>query len=294
MVLPDHTNLESWGYHVVDQADRRVITSLQPTMRPLYDTRATGDVFLALAQQIGGAVSQALPWHNEVDFLKQAIDPLRGQTSAEVYWSVWRQQGGYWADKPEWTAPQTGSAFTKSVGVAAPTFQGEIEQYPFALHLYPSVSLFDGRGANKPWLQETPDPTTTTAWQTWVEVSPTTAQRLGLKDEDIVRVTSAAGEIEAIVYTYPGVPNDVVGMRIGEGHEQYGRFAKGQGSNPLKLLVQPANATTVAWRSTRVNIIPTGRQRNLARLESPLGVEYIRQTQSAPGIGPLPAPREGG
>jgi len=37
-------------------------------MRPLYDTRATGDVLLALAQRLGGELAQALPWRNEVEF----------------------------------------------------------------------------------------------------------------------------------------------------------------------------------------------------------------------------------
>ncbi len=50
---------------------------------------------------------------------------------------------------------------------------------------------------------------------------------------DVVRVISPAGEVEAIVYVYPGIGEDVVAMPIGRGHTHYGRFAAGKGSNPI-------------------------------------------------------------
>ena len=46
LVLPDHTPLESWG----DAAPRPGVRSLvQPTLRPLFDTRALGDTLIATA-----------------------------------------------------------------------------------------------------------------------------------------------------------------------------------------------------------------------------------------------------
>jgi hypothetical protein len=66
-------------------------------------------------------------------------------------------------------------------------------------------------------------------------------------------------------------------MPIGRGHENYGRFAKGYGSNPLTLLSgDPVEGTgAAAWNSTLVRIVSTGRKRDLARLESPAGVEFM-------------------
>ena len=52
---------------------------------------------------------------------------------------------------------------------------------------YPSPVLGDGRGANKPWLQELPDPVTKICWSSWVEMHPETAQRLGIERGDIRR-----------------------------------------------------------------------------------------------------------
>ncbi|MEJ2207562.1 MAG: molybdopterin dinucleotide binding domain-containing protein, partial [Anaerolineae bacterium] len=284
---------EGWGYHVpplADGADCLVVGSQQPVMRPLYDTRATADVLLALGRDLGGAVAQALPWDNEVDFLRETVDGLRaGAGSAEAFWAQWRRQGGHWPQGQALrdcrlatsgaggTAQIPGLSETTWAGLLAGQM-GEKGDYPYRLHLYPSVTLFDGRGANKSWLQEAPDPMTTVAWQTWIEVAPSTAKVLGVDDNDVVRVISPAGEVEAIVYVYPGLAEDVVAMPLGRGHEHYGRFAKGQGSNPMRLVSSAADDVTgaLAWGATRVRIELADRKQALARLEDDAGVEYVQ------------------
>ncbi|MFN2290462.1 MAG: molybdopterin-dependent oxidoreductase [Anaerolineae bacterium] len=280
LVLPDHTNLEAWGYHVPPVADRMLISGQQPVMRPLYDTRSTVDVFLALAQEFGGAVSEALPWTNEVDMLQTVLDAFRGQNVAPgAFWAEWRRRGGQWADAPEWRAPAASGAFGQPLSTQQlmPRLGGDESAHP--LHLYPSITLFDGRGANKAWLQETPDPVTTVSWQTWIEIEPHTAEELGLEDGDVVRVISMATEVEAIVYLQPGLQEGVLAMPVGRGHEHYGRFAKGYGSNPIQLLAAIVDEDTggLAWGATQVRIEPVGRQQELARLESDAGIAYMRE-----------------
>ncbi len=51
----------------------------------------------------------------------------------------------------------------------------------FFLLPFMSPILGDGSGANKPWLQEIPDPTTTVMWNSWVEINPATADELRLE-----------------------------------------------------------------------------------------------------------------
>jgi anaerobic selenocysteine-containing dehydrogenase len=278
VLLPDHTNLESWGYHVPALADRPAVGSLQPVMRPLYDTRATADVLLALAQELGGTVAQRLPWPNEVEFLKEATAKLApAGTSPDVFWSQWRRQGGSWPETASWDTPSSALALDQPLALAAPAVDEQRMMYPYTLHLYPSITLFDGRGANKPWLQEVPDPMTTVAWQTWIEIHPNTAAQLGVKDGDLVTVSSSAGAIEALVYVYPGILENIVAMPLGRGHEQYGRYARGQGSNPIRLL---SPLSSGALSAACVRIQPTGQRKALARLESAEGVEYLRQLGS--------------
>ena len=269
MILPDHTSLESWGYQTPIGSDRPAVSGQQPVMQPMYDTRSTVDVLLALAARFGGAARQALPWDNEIDLLEEAVGHLN------VTWSQWRRQGGWWAEAAGLQSPVSSLA---GIPAVQPVFEGDREQYPYFLHIYPSLALGDGRGANKAWLQEMPDPMTTVAWQSWVEINPETADELGLADNDVVQVISPAGSIEAIVYRYPGVPRDLLAMAVGRGHQQYGRFARGMGSNPLEILVAATTepAGTLAWGATRVRLEKTDRSHTLPRLESPEGVEYLR------------------
>jgi anaerobic selenocysteine-containing dehydrogenase len=278
LVLPDHTTMESWGYYAPALTDRTVVSSMQPIMRPLYDTRASVDVLLAVARELGGEVAQALPWPNELDFVQETVTGLNsGSMSDEAFWSQWRRRGGSWSENEELRSPTAGANFWQSVSLAATGGRDQEAEYPYHLQPYPSIALFDGRGANKSWLQETPDPMTTVSWQTWIEISEHTAEELGVEYNDVVRVISPAGEVEAIVYIYPGIGDDVVAMPIGRGHKHYGRYAAGYGSNPMHVLVPEIDNATggLAWGSTRVRIEPTGREKVLARLESPAGVEYM-------------------
>lgn len=286
VVLPDHTYLESWGYQVVAPgADRPALSSQQPAVRPLYDTRSTADVFLALAQALGGPVVQALPWRNEVEFLKETVTALRDVSmSAETFWALWRQRGGWWPEGEDRQWAKAGPALQKPLAVPRPRFEGGATEFPFYLQPYPSVALSDGRGAHLPWLQETPDPMTTASWNTWVEINPETAAKLGMEHGDVVKVISPVGEVEAIVYVYPGIRPDVVAMPLGQGHTDYGRYAQGRGSNPVDLLVPAVdeNSGSLAWGATRVRLEPTGRRQTLARLENNVGVEHARE-RGAPG-----------
>ena len=127
-------------------------------------------------------------------------------------------------------------------------------------------------GANKPWLQEIPDPTTTVTWNTWVEMNPDTAQKLGIENDDVIEITSPVGKIQASVYKYPAIRPDTIAIPFGQGHTAYGRYAEGRGANPADLLGLTYNgAGDLAFASMKVSVKKTGKKRELARLESKLG-----------------------
>jgi anaerobic selenocysteine-containing dehydrogenase len=128
-------------------------------------------------------------------------------------------------------------------------------------------------GANKPWLQEVPDPTTSVTWNTWVEMNPETAKELGIENDDVVQITSAAGTIEASVYRYPAIRPDTIAIPFGQGHTAYGRYAEGRGVNPADLFSLTYNeAGDLAFASMKVNVKKVGKIRELARFESKMGV----------------------
>lgn len=278
LILPDHTYLEAWGYQVpAPGANRPLVSGQQPVVQPLYDTKSTADVILALASRFGADVAAALPWSDEVAYLQETAGELQGSSLSAYdartqsgFWALWQQHGGWWSEREVPREPDLTDIVNRPLPIEQPVFEGDLEQYPFHLHPYPSITLSDGRGANLPWLQETPHPMTTARWGTWVELNPETAASIGVSDNDVVRVISPHGELEAPVVVYPGIRPDVVAMPAGQGHLDYGRFAKGRGGNPIQLIAPLVNPDdgALAWGATRVRVEPTDRKKVVARLES--------------------------
>jgi len=274
MVLPDHTSLESFGYQVaLPGADRPTMSAMQPVVAPLYNTRSTADVLIA-------ASNGALPYTDEVDFIQNRLLPLLGETGGtfsapEVlsFWTQWLQKGGWWSTRPEMA---TGAVEVDPENNSQPlnltTPEHTPEEGPLHLVVYAGL-MGDGSVANRPWMQETPDPMTTVSWNSWVEIHPETAERLGLHHDDIALIKSDAGEVEAAVYVYPAIRPDTVAIPFGQGHTALGRYAAGRGVNPAHLLGVTLNDNgDLAFGSTLVTVEATGRRRPLARLESIDGV----------------------
>jgi anaerobic selenocysteine-containing dehydrogenase len=288
LILPDRTYLESWGYEVVAPSfDIPIIGSQQPVVTPISDARSTADILLTIAKGLPSA-AQALPWADEVAFLKEVVGQLppgaAGGSGFEVLWARFLQHGGWWPASPPPTTPLT-STVSGPIQVAAPAFQGDEKQYPYLLHLYPSDLLSDGRGASQPWLQGAPDPMTTISWQSWVELHPATAQDLGIKDGDLVRVTSEHGAVEAPAYLYPAIRPDTVAIPVGQGHSDGGRYARDHGINPM-LLVGPGTDSThsvLTWATLRVQVERTGERLALASFENRAGVTEGFPNEAFPG-----------
>ncbi len=125
----------------------------------------------------------------------------------------------------------------------------------------------DGRGANKPWLLENPDPVTKITWDSWVEVHPDTAARLDLREGEIVAVSSPHGSVEVPVYVYPGIRPDTVAIPLGLGHTEYGSYARGVGVNFLDLLSGADGQGFLPYVSVKVDLRKTRGYRKLSKTE---------------------------
>jgi anaerobic selenocysteine-containing dehydrogenase len=267
-VFPDHHALESFGYQrAYTGANASVLSGMQPTVTPFVDTKATADVLLAAAAQAGFA----LPYADEFAFIQgklQQFVPVAGGSFAapeiNTFMAYFQQHGGWWK-QADFVAPTASND-----AVTAP--EAEFEEGEFFLLPFVSPILAEA-GANKPWLQETADPTTTVMWNTWVEINPETAHELGVENDDVVKIVSAAGEVEAAVYLYPAIRPDTIAMPFGQGHTAYGQFAAGRGANPADLFGVNFNAAgDLAYAGIKVRVEKTGKKQYLSRLESKIGV----------------------
>jgi len=275
-VFLDHHGLESWGYQqVAGGTAQSTLSGAQPVVSPFYNTRATADVLLAAAAAAGGSLAKALAFKDEVEFIRSKIVALVSESDGSfnapeinTFTAYFQQYGGWWKTVEELVTP-SGDALNRTLKMEAAKFSGEGEFY-----FLPFVSpILAEAGANKPWLQEVPDPTTTVVWSSWVEINPETAAGLGVDNDDVVLITSAAGALEAPVYKYPAIRPDTIAMPFGQGHTAFGRYAQGRGSNPADLLGETLNAAgDLAFAGMKVKVEKTGKKHPLSRLESRIGV----------------------
>jgi len=276
-VFPDHHGLESWGYQRVSTgSNQSALSGSQPVVSPFYNTRSTADVLIAAAQLAGGDFAKALPFKDEVEFLQEKVAPLLNEVDGyfsapdiNTFMASFQQYGGWWKNSDSRVIPNTADVFNRNLKAAEAEFAGEGE---FFFMPFVSPTLAEA-GANKPWLQELPDPTTTVMWNTWVEINPETAHELGLEDDDVVKIISEAGELEVPVYRYPAIRPDTIAIPFGQGHTAYGRYAEQRGVNPADLLGRHFNeAGDLAFAGMKVRIEKTGKKQPLSRLESIMGV----------------------
>ena len=274
VVLPSHTYLESWGDDIPEPGVGFPVAAIsQPVVSPLYNTKATGDIVLALAGALG--FGETLPWADMEDYLRQSWREIFARAGAadslEASDALWTDvlKAGVWGETPrrDPASVTVDRATIDEIGVAAPEFSGSSDVYPFVLHPYLSTGLNDGRGANLPWMQELPDPMTSVVYGSWVEMNPKTAEKLGLKEGALVEVESPHGVVTAPVYVYPAIRPDVVAMPIGQGHEAFGRYASQRGVNPIGILAPQVEPETgsLAWAATRVKLTATGRRIELVK-----------------------------
>ena len=216
LVLPDSHSLESWGDA---QATRTTISLQQPAMDPVFDTRPTADVLILAAQANQNTAAR----YTQKDYRSWLIGRIPGGMSALTAALPRGVMTG--------ALPNAPLARRTPVRLAATAPSGD---YNFVTYF--SSTLGDGRGANKPWLQELPDPVSKICWQSWVEVHPVTANKLGVTNGDVVEVKTASGAVRAPVYLFLGIRPDTIAIPLGQGHTEYGRYAKGIGINAATIL----------------------------------------------------------
>ncbi len=296
LVLPPGTVLENWGDA---ESFRGIYTLQQPTMRVRHDVRGVGDVLLAIAAGAGlvppaaaadataadaadaPAAAEAPPAaaiDGEVEAPMALNLPDLRATSYKDYvaawWKarVWTLAGrpgtfqGFWTD-----ALQSGGYFTE-IGEAGATFS--LGQAPDTAAKTPAGDLvvtafvhpfiLDGRHANKPWAQEVPEPISSYTWGTWAEINPETAARLGLKDGETAKITTAAGSIEVGWMPAPTIRPDTIAVVLGNGHKGSGRYA-GFGVNPMQLFNSGADSAGAMTLGIGGSVAATGNKSPLHR-----------------------------
>jgi Fe-S-cluster-containing dehydrogenase component/anaerobic selenocysteine-containing dehydrogenase len=252
-VLPVDSPLEAWGDY---EPYAGVHGLMQPTMSRLYDTRAAGDVFLAIAQEAGRPLKPTAAGLDFESWLRERWEDLRPRLAPEkpreAFWRESLRAGGAWETALSDNSDRSGRSDKGgrlTVPAPAPAAKGPAQ----ALWLWPSVMLYDGRGANRTWLQEVPEPVSANVWGSWIDLHPIQARRMGLRDGDVVSL-DAAGAVAAPVRVTEDVAEDVAALAFGQGHTALGRHARARGANAF-LLAGPAGPGNGPFRSVTLSAV---------------------------------------
>jgi molybdopterin-containing oxidoreductase family iron-sulfur binding subunit len=260
--------LEDWGTHyAVYQPGESAFSIQQPLMENLYaDTKGLGDIILSLLKMRKPDEYNAFA--DYYAYLNHALAAMKaGASEADETPDFWVESLQKGLIKIDGARKELQPRY---VDIQLAMEETEDAEYPLYLVPSPRMGLFDGRHANLPWLQESPDQISKVVWDSWAEIHPTTASKLGIKQGDVLQISSPQGMIEAKAILIKGIHHDVIAVPLGQGHTEYGRYARNRGANPLRILNPSKDHKTgeLAMYATRVKVSNTGKQTLVVRLGS--------------------------
>ncbi len=235
LVLPASSSIESWGDH---QPYVGVNSLVQPAMTPVFDTVSLGDMLLKLT------TNEALKKFPEFqDYLKAQWQQVHASAGVaenfETFWKKSLERGGYFAEQKSVAQLGALGAVIVTAKLDMASFDSTKIQQKSDLVLLPyaSVKTFDGRAANRPWMQELPDPITKIAWDTWAEINTKTAEAKKIKTGDLVKISNYYGELNVPAYVTDHVDENVIAVPLGNGHSDFGRYASSVGGGNVYNLI---------------------------------------------------------
>ncbi len=268
LLLPDRAALEDWGDDLPDpMPGYRVYAVQQPVVNPLadLDPRSFPDVLLNAAATLGRG--DAMPAESYEAMIRSNVEETLGADLNDTL-----MYGGWWDENATGraTTPPEGT-LAKIASRAAPANlagSGDFQLLPYEHH-----TVRDGRNAHLPWAQSTPDPLTTVTWQTWVDINEKQGKVMGLREGDVVNISTSAGSIQALVYLNPGTPPGVAAVPMGGGRKigsDYATDRDARESGNVVSILEPVavdGAGGLAWSSTRCSIAPTGDSMAVSKME---------------------------
>jgi len=230
--LPEHHWLESWGDF---RSASDYVSLRQPTIGPLHNTRQGEDLLLACAQNMGLQVPGSYLEYMKSRWKVQVYSE-DSPVAFEDYWNAALHNGGA-QSKSELSAGEPSGkeeAIRNALKTAA---EGLVDKDSerMELVLFTCAGVYDGRYTNNGWLNELPDPVSKVTWGNPMALSIQDADRIGVKNGDVVEVFNGETTIESPVMVQPGQCEGVAAMALGYGR-QTGNVAAGIGVNAYPML----------------------------------------------------------
>ena len=195
LIVPVQMALETWDAF---ESNPACLSTLQPAMGRTHFIPALGDMLLNLLP------ADQRPAADYKTLVTQTVLEGSGNTTASQWLKTIQQGGRFTESGRRGKTPRTNIKAASALAAACVETLPEPTDSP-TLVVPPSVRFFDGRGANRPWLIETPDTLTQIPWQTTALAHPDTLNASGIREGEVLLLKTAKGEIEVPAYAYEGV-----------------------------------------------------------------------------------------
>ncbi|MEQ1503495.1 MAG: 4Fe-4S dicluster domain-containing protein, partial [Myxococcota bacterium] len=282
LVLPTNDVFEDWGdeepwagYHLIRQ----------PAMLPLYSTMPLADLLFTVWRKVDPATAPAIAWRDVVKArwaalgYAQTVDPTGAAPLPVGPLPLATAAPAVFAEAPfmRWWEGVLTSGFVETpadrrlevvgsvdlAGSGEPAGTGE-----YYLQVFAHPFILDGRYANEPWAHEVPDPMTGQVWDSWVLVHPETASKLGVSDNDLVKVAVGDKSIEVGIEVHPCIRPDTIAIPLGGGRTRSsGRYAENVGKNVASILAPTKDPSgALVWQQSKCSVVRAGSKAELVSL----------------------------
>jgi MoCo/4Fe-4S cofactor protein with predicted Tat translocation signal len=224
VTAPNHYYLESWGD---DNALAGYYTIIQPAINQVYNTRQAEQSLLIWSDN---------PVKDYYSFVRRNWEtnllPKVG-LSGQVGWETLLQKGLIKVAD----LPATTYTFNKDLSGIAQSIVNHSNQLvatganAVELQVFQTINMGEGKRANNPWLQELPDTVSKVTWDNFAAISPKYAEKLGIKEGDVLKVSSGNHTVELPVLLQPGQAQQTISVGLGYGRTASGKVGTGVGKN---------------------------------------------------------------
>ncbi|MBL8858417.1 MAG: TAT-variant-translocated molybdopterin oxidoreductase [Planctomycetes bacterium] len=240
--------LESWSDA---KAFDGTVTLVQPLIAPLFGGKTAHDVTAALAN---------LPGQSSYDLVRGYWQKQKAD-AFDVNWRRWLHDGLV-AGTQAAPLSLTLRAFDDKDANPAGGFEVAFK---------PDPTVWDGRFANNGWLQELPKPITKITWDNTIQLSPTTAARLGIAVGDVVTIESGGRSVSGPVWVSPGHADECATVFFGGGRTHCGHVGVNAGFNAY-----PLRTTTAMWSFIGTEPKKTGDNIAIASTQEHVDYEVVQ------------------
>ncbi len=249
----NHNYLESWGDA---NAYEGYYSIVQPTINPVFNSRQAEESLLTWADA---------PVKDYYQFVRSNWE-AKMLPAVGLKWEEVLEKGVVTASaKPAGTY-----SFTQSLAQVATSIANSSKAFKggdqIELQVYENVPMRDGKNANNAFLQELPDPVSKVTWDNFVALAPKTAEKLKVKEFDVVSVKGSNGySVDLPVLIQPGQAQGTASIALGYGRTKAGKAGNEVGKNAFPF-VSFVNGTM--QYATNVTITPTGGYYELAQTQT--------------------------